>query len=361
MNYNRDENFIGFNPVNWYGQVEDRNDPLKLGRLRVRIFGWHSLDKNQAPTNLLPWAQVQLSPNGPKTFSGPKVNEWVTGYFIDGTGGQFPIITGVIPGINLELQPTPEGAPKPMPGVVQESADTPSIGPLARGVVTNSIIAKTNADIVHVCDISLQVKQVVGWIRVKFGKVIQEIREGIRALIRLLGGDATGEIAAAVAFLKKIAAFIKFINDILEEVIYWRDVILEVARIARAIIEWILKLPEKLLKLLRDCLGNLYKAIAGGFLEILSIGLTSLGEEFGYSGDLGADLKNAVNDITTGSQLLIDQVTNLASTPAQLVGALTGPPDAQSLAKVEEYIKTNTVDNKQFTDNNFSKNNTEAP
>ena len=29
----------------WQGVVEDRKDPLKLGRCRVRILGFHSEDK----------------------------------------------------------------------------------------------------------------------------------------------------------------------------------------------------------------------------------------------------------------------------------------------------------------------------
>ena len=28
----------------WFGVVEDRNDPLKLGRVRVRCYGWHTDD-----------------------------------------------------------------------------------------------------------------------------------------------------------------------------------------------------------------------------------------------------------------------------------------------------------------------------
>jgi hypothetical protein len=350
---NRDENFIGFNPVNWWGIVEDRNDPLESGRLRVRIFGWHNLDKNLAPKELLPWAQLQLAPNVPRTFAGPKVNEWVTGYFIDGAGGQFPVINGVMPGINLELLPTPEGAPKPPPGVVLETADTPSIPPLARGVVANSIIAKTNADVVHVCDISLQVRQVVGWIRVKFGTIINEIRAGIDAIIRALGFDRTGQVSAAVSFLKKIASYIKLITDILEEVLNWREVIFEVARIARAIVDWILNLPEKLLKLLRECLGNLYRAIAGGFQEILSIGLGSLGVDT-------REINAAINEITTGSELLIRQATDLASTPAQLVGILTGPSDPTKVAAVEEYILSQTTDTDQYSNNNFDKSKTQT-
>jgi hypothetical protein len=26
----------------WYGVVEDRADPLELGRVRVRCYGWHT-------------------------------------------------------------------------------------------------------------------------------------------------------------------------------------------------------------------------------------------------------------------------------------------------------------------------------
>ena len=157
---NKDENFIGFNPVHWYGQVEDRNDPLGLGRVRVRIFGWHSLEENQAPVNLLPWAQVLLPTTGTGSFSGPKMYDWVKGEFLDGAGGQVPLVTGIIPGINLELKATPKGQPVPPNGILLQQADTPSTPRLARGVVENSLIAKTNADIVHICDISPQVKQV---------------------------------------------------------------------------------------------------------------------------------------------------------------------------------------------------------
>ena len=40
----------------WQGVVEDRHDPLYLGRCKVRILGWHSEDKNDMPTVSLPWA-----------------------------------------------------------------------------------------------------------------------------------------------------------------------------------------------------------------------------------------------------------------------------------------------------------------
>lgn len=348
---NRDENFIGFNPVHWYGQVEDRNDPLEMGRVRVRIFTWHSLDENQAPTELLPWALPQNALNGSSTYSPPKLNDIVTGYFIDGAAGQTPIVTGVLPGINLELKPIPPGEPKPPPGVVTQAEDTPSNAPLARGVVENSIIAKTNADVVHVCDISLQIKQLGGWLRVKFGWIAKKIREGIEAIIRALGFDPSGEASALISFLKSVARTIKFINDIIEEILAWREIIFEIARLARAIIDWILNLPAKLLNLLKECLSNLYAAIAGAFTDILSVGLSQ-------SGINAEEITSTINDITNGAQLLVKQTTDLASTPAQLVGILTGPADANSLAKVEEYIASQATGTTQYTDNNFKKSET---
>jgi hypothetical protein len=39
----------------WIGIVEDRQDPLKLGRVRVRCVGWHAENKMLLPTNMLPF------------------------------------------------------------------------------------------------------------------------------------------------------------------------------------------------------------------------------------------------------------------------------------------------------------------
>ena len=44
----------------WAGVVEDRKDPLKLGRCRVRCLGYHTDDRSQLPTEDLPWAHPLL-------------------------------------------------------------------------------------------------------------------------------------------------------------------------------------------------------------------------------------------------------------------------------------------------------------
>ena len=95
-----DNTFLGLNGfVWWIGVVENNNDPLKIGRCQVRIFGWHTDDKNLIPTADLPWSHAVLPINSSKSFSVPSMGDWVNGYFFDGKSGQFPAYFGVLPGV----------------------------------------------------------------------------------------------------------------------------------------------------------------------------------------------------------------------------------------------------------------------
>ena len=82
----------------WQGVVEDRLDPLKLGRCRVRILGYHTENKSQIPTEDLPWAYpampINNRPNGIPI--GPVEGTWVMGFFRDGNMAQEPIMTHLI-------------------------------------------------------------------------------------------------------------------------------------------------------------------------------------------------------------------------------------------------------------------------
>ena len=84
----------------WVGVVEDRKDPLKLGRCKVRIVGWHASDKMSLPTDKLPWAQAMLPLNNPHPYA-PKESDMVVGFFLDGQNAQQPVMMGVMPGIPL--------------------------------------------------------------------------------------------------------------------------------------------------------------------------------------------------------------------------------------------------------------------
>ena len=89
----------------WHGVVEDRFDPLMIGRCKVRILGWHTHDKRDMPTGSLPWAyplmpltsasqtEVGFSP------TGPVEGTWVLGFFRDGEAGQEPVMMGTLGGV----------------------------------------------------------------------------------------------------------------------------------------------------------------------------------------------------------------------------------------------------------------------
>ncbi len=85
----------------WIGVVEDRNDPLKLGRCRVRCVGWHSENKMQLPTNMLPWA-TPIIPVNSSTVYAPKEGDMIFGFFVDGENAQEPVMIGGLPGIPLK-------------------------------------------------------------------------------------------------------------------------------------------------------------------------------------------------------------------------------------------------------------------
>ena len=101
-------NFLGLDGfVWWIGEIVNVADPLQSGRCQVRIFGWHTENKAQLPDSDLPWAIPLYPINAPRTFSTPNLTDWVVGFFMDGPSGQFPILMGVLPGINPDNPITP--------------------------------------------------------------------------------------------------------------------------------------------------------------------------------------------------------------------------------------------------------------
>jgi len=86
------------------GVVENRIDPLQLGRCQVRIVGLHTHDKTQLPTEQLPWATpvqpvISAAMNGiGLTPIGPVEGTTVIILFAD-PDQQQPIILGTVGGI----------------------------------------------------------------------------------------------------------------------------------------------------------------------------------------------------------------------------------------------------------------------
>jgi phage baseplate assembly protein gpV len=82
----------------YYGMVEDRHDPLGVGRVRVRVHGIHTHDKQQIASADLPWSSVimptteaSLSGIG-KTTHGLIEGSTVIGVFTDNAKQNFIVL-----------------------------------------------------------------------------------------------------------------------------------------------------------------------------------------------------------------------------------------------------------------------------
>lgn len=97
---------LGQEGFTWFiGVVEERNDPLKLGRVRVRVYNFHPSDKSLVPTDQLPWALIMLPPVHPSHQQiglspvGLTIGSTVLGFFMDGNDGNQPVVIGTMHGI----------------------------------------------------------------------------------------------------------------------------------------------------------------------------------------------------------------------------------------------------------------------
>ena len=102
------ENFMqNGGAFHWFtGVVEDIQDPKEMGRIRVRCYGFHTKNKEDLPTESLPWASPMLPVTSASmtelgtSATGLLKGSWVIGFFRDGSNGQDPIIMGSIPSMS---------------------------------------------------------------------------------------------------------------------------------------------------------------------------------------------------------------------------------------------------------------------
>jgi hypothetical protein len=99
----------------FFGVVENRiDDPLQLGRVKVRILNYHSPFDSDIKTKELPWATVMLptteaGTSGVGSSNGLVDGSWVFGFFKDGKHAQQPVIIGTIPGFNKTIESPSKG------------------------------------------------------------------------------------------------------------------------------------------------------------------------------------------------------------------------------------------------------------
>jgi hypothetical protein len=137
-------------PLVWFtGVVEDRvGDPKKAGRVKVRIYGYHSASTSDIPTSDLMWAIVA----GPTTSasmsgigqspSGIVEGTTVVGWFLDGEDAQTPLIIGTLPGVPAK-GPQSGGFNDPNGKYPNYEPGEADVNRLARGVTSSVNMTKT--------------------------------------------------------------------------------------------------------------------------------------------------------------------------------------------------------------------------
>jgi hypothetical protein len=144
--------YLGYNFIWFFGVVEDRNDPLKLGRVRVRCYSWHTDDKKKIPTEALPWAQCVQPVTSAATSgigrspTGLVEGSWVFGFFMDGEDAQKPMVLGSLAGIPTELSNKEKGFNSPN-GLYPDLLKEPDIPRAARGEKESNLSNKSAEDV----------------------------------------------------------------------------------------------------------------------------------------------------------------------------------------------------------------------
>ena len=135
------QDFMGMDGFLWFaGVVEDREDPEKAGRVRVRCIGLHTDDLNSLPTEDLPWAQVMAPTDTPSmagmgnTPSFLVEGTHVIGFFLDAATMQQPMVIGSIPGQPVEIADPDFGFYDPN-GVYPKTVNEPDTNRLVRGSI----------------------------------------------------------------------------------------------------------------------------------------------------------------------------------------------------------------------------------
>lgn len=308
-------NFIGKDGfIWWYGVVEDISDPLKTGRAKIRIFGWHTDNLQELPTKDLPWAQPGLSPSNSKSFSPPRLGDYVMGFFSDGESAQVPVLLSIFPGFEASYDKSKGFSPQssltpavPPKGQIQYQVGQPTLAPLARGVVANTAISQANSNLAHVCDIPMGIKFEIAKLTISVSGFINTLRTEIEALWASTSGSPfADEIRNAIKTIKsKIKQIQKFIRDQLEPL----KEIQEYIKMLQEFVVFIATLPARIAKFLSECLSAATKGIS----DAISAGQ-----------DIAKQIQDGVNQDRLAAQL--DKELSLENEPVPSTNNNSGKP-----------------------------------
>lgn len=324
-----------FNPNNWVGVIENSHDDLKIGMYKVRIIGLHDPNTNNVPMEDLPWAHAVVPLSQGNTTSIAREGEWVVGYFLDPETLQYPIIVGILPGIQSHSvvnivgsnvnrtskswdgavgftpQLTADQAqkePVPPEGVVQREVGQPTTVPLARGIIENSSIALTNANIEHVCDFKKKLRYDIAIAKAQTYEFVQKIRNEIKAFFSGLStGPMSTAVQTAIRQVKEVLKMIKKAADFITEV---AKAIADFINYCRAILAYIASLPVQLANLLQKCVEEFTSALLGAIA--FDDPLAPNGSKTPFS-----EIKSLISEASSTAQSIQNAVVSTTNTVGQ--------------------------------------------
>lgn len=232
--------------------------------------------------------------------------------------------------------------PVPPTDVVFYVKEEPTISRLGRGIVQGTMVNKNNNDLAHVCDFISEMQKNIN-LKQYTKALANQIREAIRWVMKALGfSDATGQYSWILNTLKAYARELRRIQkEIIQPIVDFEKYVLAYIVKVRAMITWLLSLPERFLAVLKDCLDRMLKLIAQVMLDTIS------GFKEGGS-------QSEVSEVITAAKEVVNETYNTINKASVAVGgaqviintATTGlliPTSEAELESANTYINSYTT------------------
>ena len=228
-------------------------------------------------------------------------------------------------------------------GLEDQQAGEITIPRLARGVLTGTLVYDLNNQLSHSCDFVLEARKNLK-LREFIAAIAKSIKDGIVALSTALGLEPTGILARAIAFLRKMTSYLKYIKkNFIDPIIeFQKYVLLYIAEIKR-LIEFINNLPAKIKALLQNCLKQLLRLLNSIFTDIVTETLGTGDDGIGAAISSAQQLAAQATETYNGVQTIIKTGSTIVNEVKSIDLNIQTPNFSDILPSkesIEAYIKT---------------------
>jgi hypothetical protein len=230
-------------------------------------------------------------------------------------------------------------------GLEDQQAGELTIPRLARGVLTGTLVGDLNNQLSHSCDFILEAKKNLK-LRAFIEAVAGAIKRGVLAIVDALGLEPTGTLSNAIAFLRRIASYLKYIKkNYIDPIIEFEKYVILYIQQVKAMIEFINNLPAKLKALLKTCLANLTRLLSSVFTDIISEALGTGDDGIGAAIIAAKDVVDQANIVYNGVQTVINTGSTIVNEVKSIdlsinINAASFSDILPSKEAVDSYIST---------------------